>query len=99
MTIRDIIWLHRFRQKVESKHGLSTEEVEYVLQQKPLIRFHERGNVKGENLYTAWSQTWTGRYVMVVFILKKGSRALPISARVMTTREKKRYARQKKKKA
>lgn len=98
MIIRDIIWVREFQEKIETKHGLSWEEVEYVLMHQPYFRFQERGRVKGENLYSAWGRTSAGRYIVVFIIFKKGSRALPISARLMTLREKRHYGRRKKKK-
>jgi uncharacterized DUF497 family protein len=49
-------------------------------------------------VYAALGQTESGRYLIVFFILKQGAVALPISARDMTPRERKLYARQKKRK-
>ena len=98
VTIHDIIWSRVVVEKIQSKHGISPEEVEYALEHRPYIQFHQPGEVKGEELYIAWGRTAAGRYVVVYFILKKGRRALPISARQMTRREKRLYGRKKKKK-
>ncbi len=98
MIIREIIWIQTFVDKIESKHNVRPEEVEYVLEHWPHIRFMKRGHVEGEDVYAAMGRTAAGRYLIVFFILKKGALALPISARTMTHREKQLYGRQKKRK-
>ncbi len=96
IRIHEIIWVEPFLDKIQTKHGLTAGEVEYVLEHQPHFRFVERGRVRGEDLYPAWGRTAAGRYVIVYFIHKRTSRALPISARQMTNKEKRFYARQKK---
>ena len=56
----------------------------------------EKGHVRGEDLYVAYGQTDGGRYLVVFFIHKHQSVALPISARDMTQSERRYYERQKK---
>ena len=92
MEIREIIWLDQFLDKIEHKHGLTADEVAEVLRSRPRITRIEPGDVEGEDLYRALGRTHAGRYVAVFFILKRGGTALPISARDMTPKEKKRYA-------
>jgi uncharacterized DUF497 family protein len=53
----------------------------------------ERGDIEGENLYTAMGQTSAGRYLVVFFIYKTTREALIISARDMTSKEKNLYGR------
>jgi uncharacterized DUF497 family protein len=77
------------------KHGVETDEVEQVLFSKPHVRLFEKGHIKDENLYTAYGQTQTGRYLIVFFVLKNSTAALPISARDMTRSERKYYDNQK----
>ena len=96
MRIREIIWLADFVYKIRDKHGVTPEEVEYVLERRPHLRYVERGHVKGEDLYQAWGQTPAGRYLIVFFIHKRNAQAVPISARPMTLKVKRFYARQKK---
>lgn len=91
MEINDIIWVDVFVYKIWKKHHVSTDEVEEILDAAPKIRFIERGDVKGENMYTAMGQTKSGRYLIVFFILKQNGRALIVSARDMTRRERKLY--------
>lgn len=98
MRIRGIIWVESFVDKIRDKHGVTPEEVEYVLEHRPHFRYVERGHVKGEDVYEAWGQTAGGRYLIVFFIHKRDAHAVPISARPMTFKEKKFYARQEKEK-
>jgi uncharacterized DUF497 family protein len=46
---------------------------------------------KNENIYAAYGQTESGRYLTVFFIHKPGNLALIISARDMDEKERKRY--------
>lgn len=70
-------------------------EVEEVFENKPTIRFREKGKIRGENLYTARGQTEAGRFLVVFFIHKENQSALVISGREMTKREIQSYGHQK----
>ncbi len=94
MQLNEVIWKDYFVDKIEVKHGVSTDEVEEVLFSKPHVRRAQKGRVKGEDLYTTYGQTDSGRYLIVFFIRKEGAAALPISARDMTDSEEKYYDRQ-----
>lgn len=94
MQLHEIIWKDVFVEKLEVKHRVSTDEVEDVLFGKPHVRRAQKGRVKGEDLYAAYSQTAGGRYLIVFFIRKEQSAALPISARDMTDSERRYYERQ-----
>jgi len=94
MRLDEVIWKDVFVDKLEYKHGVSTDEVEQVLFFKPHIRKAQKGRIKGEDLYVAYGQTDNGRYLVVFFILKKRSSALPISARDMTKAERRYYEQQ-----
>ena len=61
MRIEGIIWLRDVADKLVSKHHVETYEVEQVLNGKPKIRFVEKGDREGENVYLALGQTDTGR--------------------------------------
>ena len=93
MRLTEVIWKDYYVDKIEVKHGVFTDEVEEVLFSKPHVRRVQKGHVKGENLYTAYGQTNAGRY-LIVFFIRKGIAALPISARDMTDSEAKYYDRQ-----
>ena len=94
MYISDIIWKEQFVDKLVDKHCVSVEEAEDVLDNQPFIRKIARGKHKGENIYAAYAQTYTGRYLIVIFIHKRSGAALPISARDMDGGERKYYERQ-----
>ena len=48
--------------------------------------------MEGEDLYAALSRTATGRYLIIYFVYKTTNEALIISAREMTGKEKRAYA-------
>ena len=91
MKIVECLWLDRFVDKIIGKHNVYPDEVEEVLSSKPTIRKMEKGDVKEENLYIAFGKTNGGRPLSVLFVRKKDQRALVISARDMTSKERKKY--------
>lgn len=95
MNLHTVIWKDQFVEKLAVKHGVEIDEVEQVLFSNPHVRLFEKGHIKGENLYAAFGQTQTGRYLIVFFVLKQRTSALPISARDMTQPERKYYDKQK----
>lgn len=95
MVVDRFIWLPSVVDKLLGKHDVSPEEVEEIFYGKPIVRFHEKGRIRGEHMYTALGQTGSGRYLIVFFILKQQQQALIISARDMSSAERKRYGRKK----
>ena len=91
MKIKSIVWLPEIIEKLEVKHGVIVEEVEEVFELGPLFRRGPRGKRRGENLYKAYGQTETGRYLFIVFIYKLNRKALILSARDMTDKERQLY--------
>ena len=91
MKIKECLWLDEFVDKIIRKHNVSLEEVEQVLSKDPVIQRLEGGHVKGEDLFIGFGRTDAGRYLSVLFVLKKDKRALVISARDMTKRERRKY--------
>lgn len=94
MRLHEVIWIDSFVDKLAAKHGVETDEVEQVLFSKPHVRRSQKGRVKGEDLYAAYGRTDGGRYLIVFFIRKHQTSALPISARDMTDSERRYYERQ-----
>ncbi len=80
MQVHEVVWKDRFVEKIALKHDVTTAEVEEVLFSQPHVRFAEKGRVKDENLYVAYGQTAAGRYLVVFFIRKRSTAALPITA-------------------
>ncbi len=91
MKITECLWLDEFVDKIIRKHHVFPEEVEEIFSRDPLIRRLESGHVKGEDLFIAFGTTKPRRFLMVLFVRKKGKRALVISARKMTKAERKKY--------
>lgn len=91
MRLYDIIWKDKFIEKIADKHAVSTVEVEEIIFSQPHARLFEKGHVKGEDIYAVYGQTNAGRYLIVFFIHKSQFAALPISARDMTTTERRYY--------
>jgi len=91
LKITECLWLDKFIDKIIKKHNVYPEEVEEVFSKAPQIRRLEGGRVKGEDLFVAFGRTDAGRYLSVLFVRKKDKRALVISARDMTKKERKKY--------
>jgi uncharacterized protein len=88
MRIHDFIWP---KERIEhiAQHGVSPEEVEEVCFGKSFVR---RAKSKGKNpLYYVLGQTKPGRYLFCVVIRFPGGKGYPVTAREMTTKEKRRY--------
>jgi hypothetical protein len=93
MRIEDIIWLEEIVEKLWRKHAVDMHEVVEVLDSRPRFLFVEKGHRPDENLYLALGRTEAGRYLAVFFVFKLSREALIVSARDMTTAERKRYER------
>lgn len=91
LEIYDIIWKDQFVNKLAEKHNVLIEEVEEVLFGDAHLRRVERGRAAGEDVYAAYGQTSGGRYLIIFFIRKQATAALPISARDMTQAERRYY--------
>ena len=72
-----------------------TEYVEDLLFGGPEFRRGVKGTRKGEDVFYALGQTETGRHLFVVFLRKRGRKALVLTAREMTDRERAGYRRRK----
>lgn len=93
MRIEEVLWLEPIVEKLWRKHRVETYEVEEALTGRPKIRGIEKGHRSGEDLYLALGRTDAGRYLSVFFIHKSERRALIVSARDMSSSERKRYER------
>ena len=91
MRITGVVWLRSVIEKLAGKHQVSQQQVEEALRNRPRIRRIALGDVAGEDLYAALSQTDDGRYLIVFFIYKPNGEALIISARDMSPKERKSY--------
>jgi uncharacterized DUF497 family protein len=78
--------------KIATEHGVTQTEVREILMGVHKLKFVQKGHYPGEDMYAALGQTDAGRYLVVFFIYKKDKRALVLSARDMSSAERKRYA-------
>ena len=92
MRIAGIIWYREVVDKLACKHLVTTDEVEEALTVARRFRFIETGDVEGEDVYAAMGRTGAGRYLIIYFVYKAAKEALIISAREMTRKEKRAYA-------
>lgn len=91
MLITGFLWLEDIVQKLIWKHSIYIEEVREIFDNGPRFHFVEKGERKGEDVYSAGGQAVSGRYLICYFIYKSDKRALILSARDMTSSERKRY--------
>jgi uncharacterized DUF497 family protein len=88
-----IIWLRDIVDKLASKHRVEPYEVEEVFDNRPKVRFVEKGERKDEDVYLALGRTDAGRYLTVLFIHKTTKECLILSARNMARKERRQYGR------
>jgi uncharacterized DUF497 family protein len=96
VIIEGFVWLSDVIDKLEHKHAVRKTEVEGVFADLPVFNRIERGKVKGEDLFRVLGKTDSGRYLAAFFIYKTTREALVISARDMTEKERRQYAKRKK---
>lgn len=94
MKLDHIVCPAQIEEKLASKHQVTLREARYVLLNQPRVRFAQKGNTPGEDVYAAFGQTYGGRYLAVFFVYKPGNcTAIIISAREMSAKERKAYGR------
>lgn len=93
MEISRIIWLEDIVEKLLWKHNVEEREVIEVFENKPKFRRKEKGYKPGEDVYAAFGQTDAGRFLSVFFVHTKDNRAIIVSAREMTKKEREKYVR------
>jgi len=88
LKILNIIWLQKIVDKLKQKHRVSIDEVEEIFpSSRTGFRFVEKGDIPGEDVYSALGQTKAGRFLIVFFVYKKTKEALVITARDMDSKE------------
>jgi len=92
LKILNIIWLQKIVDKLKQKHHVSIDEVEEIFPSSGTrFMFVEKGDIPGEDVYSALGQTEAGRFLIVFFVYKKTKEALVISARDMDSKERRLY--------
>lgn len=88
MRIRRLVWPEERIEHI-ARHGVTPDEVEEACFGNPWVR---RGKSEGDNpVYYVLGQTLAGRYLFCVVIAFPDGNGYPVTAREMTTREKRRY--------
>lgn len=90
MEISRIVWLEDIVEKLRWKHGVEEHE---VLENKPLFQRKEAGYKPGEDVYSAFGRTNRDRLLSVFFVYTQDRRAIIVSARDMSEKERRKYAR------
>jgi len=94
MRIDYIVCPDNIADNIASKHRMTVREARQVLLSQPRIRFAEKGHIANNDVYAAFGQTFSGRYVVVFFVYKPDTTtAIIISARNMSTKERRAYGR------
>ena len=94
LPIKSIVCPDDIEEKLAKKHRVTLREARQTLLNEPRIRFAEKGFTEGEDVYAAFGQTFGGRYLSVFFVFKPSDNtAIIISARDMSKKERKSYAR------
>lgn len=94
MRIGRIVCPEAIEEKLAVKHQVTVREARGVLLGKPRIRFAEKGQTEGDDVYAAFGQTFGGRYLAVFFVYKPSTTtAIIISARDMSAKERRTYGR------
>jgi len=91
MKPRMFIWLPEIEAKNLDKHHVQRHEIEEVFRNRRREFIWESGDRPGEDFYLTLGRTDDGRYLAVFFIKKLGGEIMPISARDMDDKERKRY--------
>ncbi len=93
MEINRIIWLEDIVEKLLWKHDVEEPEVIEVLENRPKFQLKEAGHKAGEDVFAAFGKTNTGRWLSVFFVYTQDQRAIIVSARDMTQKERNKYVR------
>jgi uncharacterized DUF497 family protein len=91
LKLKGLIWLEEIVDKLYRKHSVIVAEVRQVINGKPRFRYVEKGAYSGEDLYIAMRKTGEGRYLVIFFIYKQDGNGLVLSARDMTSAERRKY--------
>lgn len=93
MIIKRVVIREEIVEKIWRKHHVDEDEVrEAIHTARTRFKRLEKGRVLGEDLYGAYGQSESGRYLSVFFLHKRNQDAFVISARDMDSKERKRYA-------
>ena len=91
--IARVVWLEDIVEKLRWKHNVVEVEVIEVFENHPRFHRKEGGLVPGEDVYAAYGRTNQQRPLSIFFVYTRDKRAIIVSARDMTEKERRRYDR------
>ena len=91
MDISRIIWLEDIVDKLLWKHNVQEIEVIEVFENRPNFQYKEKGYKPGEDVYAAFGRTNADRFLSIFFVYTQDKRAIIVSARDMTQKEREKY--------
>jgi len=92
LEIINLIIIPEILDKLIWKHNVTETEIRQVFLNEPRYRFIEKGKYRDEHLYLALGTADSGRYLAVYFLYKNNKEAFIVTARDMTEKERKKYA-------
>jgi uncharacterized DUF497 family protein len=92
LELSRIVWLDDIVEKLRWKHNVEETEVIEVLENHPRFVWKEAGFFPGEDIYAAFGRTNLNRPLSVFFVYTKDQRAVIVSARDMSEKERIKYA-------
>lgn len=92
MEISRIVWLEDIVEKLLWKHNVEEHEVIEVLENNPLFQRKEAGYKPEGDVYAAFGLTNRKRLLSVFFVYTQDRRAIIVSARDMSEKERRKYA-------
>lgn len=93
MEISRIIWLEDIVEKLHWKHNVEAVEVVEAFENRPVFQLKEPGYRSGEDVYAAFGRTNSHRHLSIFFVYTRDHRAIIVSARDMTQKERTKYVR------
>jgi uncharacterized protein len=93
LLINRVVWLDDIVDKLLWKHNVVEIEVIEVLENKPVFILKESGYRINEDIYAAFGFTNTDRPLSIFFVYTSDKRAIIVSARDMSLKERSKYVR------
>ena len=91
LKISIVIWLEDIVERLHWKHNIEEDEIIEILNNNPKFIRKEKGYRQGEDIYAAFGSTDEGRLLSVFFVYTYDQRAIIVSAREMTIKERNKY--------
>ncbi len=91
MEISRVIWLEDIVEKLIWKHNVEEQEIIEVFENQPIFQYKEVDHKLREDVYAAFGRTNMGRLLSIFFVYTLDKRAIIVSARDMSQKERNKY--------